>query len=68
MTQVDDSTIRERLEGMLKSDRDNLSTIDEAIAKSHTSASPRDITQKHADKVVEMTSSDTLRPVAMNML
>lgn len=60
MTQVNDSTIRERLEGMLKSDRENLSAIEQAITKSGTNASPRDITQQHADKVAEMTNSSDL--------
>lgn len=60
MAQVNDSTIRERLEGMLSSDRDNLSAIDEAISKSHTDAAPRDITKKHAQAVSEMTDSAEL--------
>ncbi|MGB3615709.1 MAG: hypothetical protein WBA10_18075 [Elainellaceae cyanobacterium] len=60
MAQVDDSTIRERLEGMLTSDRENLSSIEQAIAKSGAKASSRDITQRHADKVTEMTDSSDL--------
>lgn len=60
MAAVGDDTIRERLEGMLKSDRDNLTAIDEAITKSGTSGSSRDITQQHASKVAEMMNSDAL--------
>ncbi len=60
MAQTQDSTIRERLEGMLKSDRENLAPIEEAISKSATSGSPRNITQQHADKVLEMMDSSDL--------
>ena len=60
MTETDDGKIRERLEGMVKSDRDNLSNIDEAIAKLGNAAQPRDVTQKHAEKVSEMMSGSEL--------
>lgn len=60
MAATNDSTIRERLEGILKSDRANLSVIEEAIAKSGTNSTPRDITQMHADKVREMMNSSDL--------
>lgn len=60
MTATNDNTIRERLEGIVKSDRDNLSVIDEAIAKSGTSASSRDITQQHADKVTELINGSAM--------
>ncbi len=55
-----DGTIRERLEGIMKTDRENLRVIDEAIAKSGTSAESRDITQQHASKVTQMMSSSDL--------
>ena len=51
---TNDDTIRERLEKMLSSDRANLSEIEKAIAQVGSDAQPRDITQKHADKVLEM--------------
>lgn len=54
MAATNDSTIRERLEGMLKSDRENLSTIEEAVTKLGSAAEPRDITQKHAETVNKM--------------
>ncbi len=60
MAQTDDETIRKRLSNMIDSDRDNLSVIDQAIAKSGTSAQPRDITQKHAEKVQEMVDGSAL--------
>ena len=60
IAQTDDPTICERLEGMIKSDRENLSKIDAAIAKSGTAAEPRDITQKHAEKVGQMMSGSEL--------
>ncbi|MBD2108778.1 hemerythrin HHE cation-binding protein [Nodosilinea sp. FACHB-13] len=60
MAATDDHTIRERLEGMLKSDRANLSNIDEAITKLGSAAEPRDITQKHAEAVTKMTDGSEL--------
>lgn len=60
MTETDDGKIRERLEGMVKSDRENLSNIDEAIAKFGNSAQPREVTQKHAEKVSEMIGGSEL--------
>lgn len=60
MSETDDSKIKERLEGMVKSDRENLSNIDEAIAKLGTPAEPRDITQKHAEKVLQMMGGSEL--------
>lgn len=60
MAATDDETIRKRLSNMLDSDRDNLSVIDQAISKSGTSAQPRDITQKHAEKVGQMINGSEL--------
>jgi hypothetical protein len=60
MTETDDGKIRERLEGMVKSDRQNLSNINEAIAKLGNAAQPRDVTQKHAEKVSEMMNGSEL--------
>ena len=51
---TDDKTIRERLEKILESDRDNLSNIDKAIAEFGNAVQPRDITQKHAEKIGQM--------------
>lgn len=60
MAASSDSTIRERLEGILDSDRKNLSVIDEAIAKSGAASESREITQMHARKVQEMMDSSDL--------
>jgi hypothetical protein len=60
MTMTDDSKIRERLEGMVKSDRENISNIDEAIAKFGNAAEPRDITQKHVEAVRQMMDGSEL--------
>jgi len=60
MTATNDSTIRERLEGMMKSDRDNLSTIDEAILKSKLKAESRGLTQEYAQKIEQMMDSSEL--------
>lgn len=60
MAQTDDETIRKRLSNMLDSDRDNLSVIDKAISESGTNAQPRDITQKHAEKVGQMVNGSEL--------
>lgn len=60
MATTDDHTIRERLEGMLKSDRENLSAIEEAATKLGSSAEPRDITQKHAEAVTKMMNGSEL--------
>lgn len=60
MAQADDDTIRERLEGMLKSDRDNFSSIEEVIAKSGATASPRNIAREYTSKVLEMMDSAEL--------
>lgn len=57
---TDDSTIRERLEGMLKSDRANLINIEEAVTKLGSAAEPRDITQKHAEAVNTMMAGSEL--------
>ncbi|MEM1251451.1 MAG: hemerythrin HHE cation-binding protein [Cyanobacteria bacterium P01_H01_bin.21] len=59
-TAANDSTIRERLEGILESDRKNLSAIDEAIAKSGSTREAREITQSHISKVREMMDSSEL--------
>ena len=60
MTATDDKTIRERLEKILDSDRDNMSYIDEAITKFGDTAQPRDITQKHAEAVTQMMGGSEL--------
>ncbi|MGB5974735.1 MAG: hemerythrin HHE cation-binding protein [Nodosilinea sp.] len=60
MAATSDDTIRERLEGMLKSDRENLITIEEAVTKLGTAPEPRDITQKHAKAVGSMMSGSEL--------
>lgn len=60
MTETDDSTIRERLEKIVKSDRDNLPKIEEAISKFGTRAESRDITQKHAEAVSKMMNGSEL--------
>ncbi len=60
MAATDDSTIRERLEKILKSDRDNLSSIEKAIAQVGSTAESRDITQKHAEKVGQMMDGSEL--------
>ena len=60
MAETDDSTIRERLEGIVTTDRDNLPKIEEAISKFGTQAEPRDITQKHAEAVQGMMNGSEL--------
>lgn len=60
MAATDDHTIRERLEGMLKSDRENLGKIEEAATKLGSTAEPRDITQKHAEAVTKMMNGSEL--------
>lgn len=57
---TDDETIRERLEKILTSDRDNLSSIEQAIAQFDSSAEPREIAQKHAEKVGQMMDGEEL--------
>lgn len=60
MAATSDRTIRERLEGMLKSDRENLGNIEEAVTKLGSAAAPRDITQKHAEAVIKMMAGSEL--------
>lgn len=60
MVATSDDTIRERLEGMLKSDRENLITIEKAVTKLGSTAEPRDITQKHAEAVTKMMQGSEL--------
>lgn len=60
MSATDDETIRERLEKMLNQDRENQKDIKTAVQKLGSSASSRDITQKHASKVEEMMDGDAL--------
>ncbi len=62
MAETDDSTIRERLEKIVKSDRENLPKIEEVISKFGTRAEPRDITQKHAEAVTKMMNGSELTP------
>lgn len=57
---TDDQTIRERLEKILESDRDNLSNIEQAIADFCKDTQPRDITQKHAEAVGQMMDGSQL--------
>lgn len=60
MTATDDNTIKERLEKIINTDRDNLSTIEEAINKLGNTVESRDITQQHADKVSQMMDGSEL--------
>ena len=60
IAQTDDETICQRLEGMIKSDRENLSTIEAVISKYDNAVEPRDITQQHAEKVRQMMSGSEL--------
>jgi hypothetical protein len=60
MNATNDSTIRERLENMIKSDRDNLSTIEEAIAKANAQSEPREVSRQFAQKVNQMMDSSEL--------
>jgi hypothetical protein len=60
LTATDDQTIRERLEKMLTSDRENLSSIEQAIAQVGSSAEPREVAQKHAEKVGQMMTGEEL--------
>ena len=60
MTLTNDQTIRERLEKMLDSDRENLTYIDKAINQFGNTVQPRDITQKHAEAVGQMMDGSEL--------
>ncbi|MEH2465060.1 hemerythrin HHE cation-binding protein [Nostoc sp.] len=60
IAQTDDNTICERLEGMIKSDRENLGIIEAVISRYGNAAEPRDITQQHAQKVSQMMSGSEL--------
>ncbi|MBV8886697.1 MAG: hemerythrin HHE cation-binding protein [Chroococcidiopsidaceae cyanobacterium CP_BM_RX_35] len=60
VAQTDDQTICERLEGMIKSDRENLVTIEAVIARYGKAVEPRDMTQRHAEKVSQMMSGSEL--------
>ncbi|MEO1297917.1 MAG: hemerythrin HHE cation-binding protein [Cyanobacteria bacterium J06636_16] len=60
MAATDDSTIRERVEGMVKSDRDNLNTIKDIAVKGGMTADARSITQEYADKVRQMMDGSDL--------
>ena len=60
MTETEDSTIRERLEKILNSDRNNLAPIEKAISQLGVSAESRDIEQKHAEAVKQMMNGDEL--------
>lgn len=60
IAQTDDKTICERLEGMIKSDRENLSTIEAIISRYDNAVEPRDITQQHAQKVRQMMGGSEL--------
>ncbi|CAN5671522.1 hypothetical protein BH23CYA1_BH23CYA1_21980 [soil metagenome] len=62
MAETTDSTIKKRLEGIVKSDRENIPKIEEAIAKFGTRAESRDITQKHAEAVSKMMNGSELTP------
>jgi predicted ATP-grasp superfamily ATP-dependent carboligase len=60
MAATDDQTIREQLEKMITSDRENLGSIEKAIAQAGSNAQPCDITQKHAEKVSQMMDGSEL--------
>ena len=60
MTATDDDTIRERLTKILESDRENLNYINKAIEQFGEPVEPRDITQKHADKIGQMMDGSEL--------
>ena len=60
MSETNDPKIRERLEKIVSQDRENIGDIEEAIAKFDNRAEPRDITQKHVEKVKEMMNGSEL--------
>ncbi|MGL5078523.1 MAG: hemerythrin HHE cation-binding protein [Waterburya sp.] len=60
MSETNDDTIRERLEKMITSDRENLNSIDKAISEVGSTAQPRDITQKHAEAISKMMNGSEL--------
>jgi len=60
ITATDDKTIRERLEKILESDRNNLGYINTAIKEFGKDVQPRDITQKHASKIGQMMAGSEL--------
>lgn len=60
LTATDDETICERLEKILTSDRENLNSIEQVIAQFGSSVEPREIAQKHAEKVNQMMDGEEL--------
>ncbi|MGL6340649.1 MAG: hemerythrin HHE cation-binding protein [Waterburya sp.] len=60
MSETNDDTIRERLEKIITSDRENLNSIDKAISEVGSTAQPRDITQKHAEAINKMMNGSEL--------
>lgn len=60
MAQTNDTTICERLERMIKSDRENLGIIEAAISKYGSAVESRNITQQHAEKVRQMMGGSEL--------
>ncbi|MDB9525342.1 hypothetical protein PN498_05035 [Oscillatoria sp. CS-180] len=60
IAQTNDSTIRERLEKMLQSDRENLGPIETAIGKAGTAAQPGAKSKEYADKILQMMNGSEL--------
>lgn len=60
MAATDDSKICERLEGIIKSDRESLATLESMTAAQVSNGAARDITQKYAEAVNQMMNSADL--------
>ena len=60
MSETDDQDIRERLEKIVNQDRENMNDIEEAVTKFGTDAEPRDVTQKHIEKIGQMMNGSEL--------
>lgn len=60
MVATNDGTIRERLEGMVKSDRDNLATIENILSKLGTTTDSRELTKQYAEKIGQMMDGSEL--------
>jgi hypothetical protein len=60
MAATDDNKIRERLEGIMKSDRENLNTLESMTATNGSASAAREITQTYAEAINQMMNSSDL--------
>ena len=60
MSTTSDDKIKERLEKIINQDRENLGDVQKVVANFGGTPGPRDITEKHAEKVKQMMSGSEL--------